>query len=276
MSRTKSMLALAAGAVLAGSAAQASVTPLPTLVFRNIPSNGPETGQPSPSATSNAVDVIQAGALTDDPSLSNFCTYDIQVVVVTPSSTQQDRWASGDLRAKLTTGMFYIPPDQDANFLQAAGTRNAVGARYLQVDTFVDVPSFNATRSAGSILGRSKFAPTTQTTEIFPSNGSNLLDPADPNGTAFVPANDMMLVDVGWGDVNAANQGSTANGTFTIARLTVKKGSTGTFIGRVGSLLDPNNPITFTYILGGGVIPEPTSVALMGLGLGAVALRRRK
>jgi len=249
MSRTKSMLALASGTVLAGTAAQASVTPLPNLVLVSPP--------------------YTAGQLADDPSLSGFCTYDIQVVV--SSATAQDRWASADLRAQLSPGgMFYIPPTTDSNGLQIPAVRNATGTRYLQVDTMVDVPIFNATRT--TILGKSTFAPASQSGTVFPSNGSNF-HIGDPNGTVFEPANDMTLVDAAWGDVNANLQPAGSNGTFTIARLTLKLGSQGTFIGRVGSTANPSNPVTFTYVL---VTPEPTSVALMGLGLGAVALRRRK
>src|SRR5439155_26597977 len=120
--------------------------------------------------------------------------------------------------------------------------RNGTGSRYLQVDTFVCVPVFNATR--GGILGKSKFAPASQGYEVFPSNGSNFHESSDPNSTGPPPANDMMLVDVAWGDASAINQAAGSNGTFTIARLSVKFGSQGTFIGRVGSTLDPSNPIT--------------------------------
>lgn len=266
MSRTKSMLALASGAVFAGAAAQASVTPLPgpTLVGMTPYAGTVGTGQTGTNL---------GGAATDDPSLNTppgWCTYDIQVVV--SSATGQDRWASADLRASLGAGgMFYIPPAQDSNALQIPAVRNAVGSRYLQVDTMVMVPIFNATRT--TILGKSTFAPASQNGVVFPSNGANFPDANDPNGTAFEPANDMRLVDVAWGDVNAAQQPAGSNGTFTIARLTVKSGSTGTFLGRVGSTANPSNPVSFTYVLG---IPEPTSVALMGIGLGAVALRRRK
>jgi hypothetical protein len=263
MSRTKSMLALASGAVFVGSAAQASVTPAPSLLLLAPP----YTGTVGAGVTATNL----GGAATDDPSLtSGWCTYDIQVIV--SSATGQDRWASGDLRAKLAPGgVFYIPPAGDSNGLQIPAVRNATGSRYLQVDTFVDVPIFNATRT--TILGKSTFAPASQQGTVFPSNGANFPDANDPNGTAFEPANDMTLVDVAWGDVNAASQTAGSNGTFTIARLTVKVGSTGTFIGRVGSTGAPSSPVSFTYILG---IPEPTSVALMGLGLGAVAMRRRK
>jgi len=263
MSRTKSMLALASGAVLAGSAAQASVTPVPTLV----PVAPPYAGTVGSGATATNL----TGAATDDPMLpAMWCTYDIQVVV--SSATGQDRWASADLRAQLSPGgMFYIPPSSDSNGLQIPAVRNATGTRYLQVDTMVMVPIFNATRT--TILGKSTFAPASQVGTVFPSNGSNFPDANDPNATAFEPANDMRLVDVAWGDVNAAGQPAGSNGTFTIARLTFKVGSSGTFIGRVGSTGNPSNPVSFTYVV---VTPEPTSVALMGLGLGAVALRRRK
>jgi hypothetical protein len=270
------MLALAAGTVITGTAAQASVLPLPNLVQVLVPSVG-------------ANPTVQAGAATDqtaanaaDP-LSNYCTYDIQVVVTTPSASQQDRWASADLRAQLGAGMFYIPPNNpgdpttpvDNNYLQAPGLRNLPGQRYLQVDTMVMSPIASASR--GGVLGKSTFAPATQPGEIFPSNGANFLDPADTNNTTFLPANSMMLVDVAWGDSTAGTQPAGSNGTFTIARLTVKVGTNGTFIGRVGSTLNPSNPVSFTYVLGGvAVTPEPTSVALLGLGLGAVALRRRK
>ena len=55
MSRTKSMLALAAGSVFAGTAAQASVTPLPNLVQVAVPSGtGTYVQQGSPSAGGTA------------------------------------------------------------------------------------------------------------------------------------------------------------------------------------------------------------------------------
>jgi hypothetical protein len=267
------MLALATGAVFISSAAQASVIPLPNLVPVSVPSGTPYSntnGQPAPFTQFYSPTIV-AGSATDDPNLPTYCTYDIQVVV--SSASGSDRWASGDLRAQLGAGgMFYIPPGAfgtDSNYLQLPATRDAVGSRFLEADTMVMSPLSNATR--GGILGKSKFSPASQVGAVFPSNGSNFLD---ANGTAFEPANDMTLVDVAWGDAQAVSQALGSNGTFTIARLTVKAGSTGTFVGRVGSTLDPSNPVTFSYVL--GVVPEPTSMALLGLGLGAVALRRRK
>jgi len=258
------MLALAAGTVFAGSAAQASVTPLPNLVLVASPSSTgayAQTGSPS-------VGGLQG---TDDATLSGYCTYDIQVVV--SSATAVDRFSSADLRAQLGSGgMYYIPPNSDSNFIQPTTTRNAVGKRFLQVDTMVMIPSSS---SGIGIFGKSAFAPSGVTTPTMPSNGSNFLDPNDPNQTTFEPANDMSLVDAAW--TTSVPNNTPTTGTFTIARLTIKNGATGTFIGRVGSLLTPSSPVSFTYFLGGvAVTPEPTSVALLGLGIGAVALRRRK
>ena len=173
MSRTKSMLALATGAVFVGSAAQATVTPVPG----SAPGSGTGFVLVNPPYT--------AGQLADDSNLANFCTYDLQVIV--DSSAGQDRWASADLRAQLAPGgMFYIPPAGDSNQLQLPSVRNATGSRYLQVDTFVDVPVFNSSRT--TILGKSKFAPAAQSGIIFPSNGSNFHVGGDPNNTNFEPA----------------------------------------------------------------------------------------
>jgi hypothetical protein len=228
-----------------------------------------------PSATANPQ--TSAGALSDDPSLANYCIYDIQVIV--SSASGQDRWASADLWALLGVGgSFYIPPSSggvptDSNYLQAPGVRNLAGQRFLQADSMVMSPVGSASR--GGILGKSTFAPASQSGAVFPSNGSNFFDANDPNGTAFEPANDMRLIDVAWGDATALLQPASSNGTFTIARLAIKSGSAGTFIGRVGSTLTPSQPVSFTYIVD-PAIPEPASALLVSLGLGAIALRRRK
>jgi hypothetical protein len=272
------MLAIAAGTVVAGAAANASVTPLPNLTLVT-PAPTQTTGTPALTST----------AQVDDPGLSGYCTYDVQVVV--SSASGPDHWASGDLRAQLGGGgKFYIPPGApfefdsdgnpgvfqavDQNFYQPSGNR-AAPKRYLNADTMIVLPVSTA-GSNGNILGKSAYAPASETGVTFPSNGSNFLTAFNTtDNTTFRAANSMDLVDVAWGDTGAASNNAT-NGTYTIARLTVKVGSQGTFLGRVGSTLNPTQPVSFTYILGGGVIPEPTSVALLGLGLGAVALRRRK
>jgi len=256
MSRGKSILALAAAASLAGSVSDASVIPAATSVFQWT--TVPHTAE----------------QLADDPNLANYCTWNFQVVV--SSATAQDRFASADIRMNIgPIGKFYIPPSNDSNSLQIPSVRNTIGQRYLQVDTMVNVPIFNATRT--TVLGKSAFAPFTQVGAVFPSNGSNF-HVGDPNGTTFEPANDMTMIDVAWGDINALNQPAASDGTFTIGLLTISKNwlpyfGSGYMLGRLGSTGNPSNPTSFTIFFFG---PDPASVAIMAAGLGALALRRTK
>jgi len=244
MSRTKalSILAGAVGTVLTSSAHAAMV-----VTYAQVP------------LSSTAL----TGATTDDANLNNYDVYDLQVIL-----TNGSQFSSGDVRAKLSTGKFYIPPANDQNVPQTL--RNTAPNRYLKADNMVIAPNF---KTGTTVLGASKFSPTPSAGAVFPSNGSNFFDPADPDGTATLPANDQMLVDAAWGPPLPAT--TIADGTYTIARLVVTKNAVGTVTSRAGTLADPGNPITFTFAIG-GVTPEPTSIALMGLGLGAVALRRRK
>src|SRR5439155_7496821 len=90
----------------------------------------------------------------------------------------------------------------------------------LQYDTFVTGPKF----SSPAILGRS-----------YLSAG------------AGDPVFSSTQVDVAWGDLI-----NTGAGTFTIARLTMSSGATGTVQGRVASISRPNNPSLFSFNLSGG------------------------
>jgi len=138
------------------------------------------------------------------------------------------------------------------------------------MDTVVMSPVFDATR--GAIVGKSVFAPASQAGPVFPSNGSNFVDPNDPSGTTFLPANSMDIVDVAWGDNQAAFYSDNADGTFTIARLSIHVGAFFVLQGRVTSSLDPSHPSTFVI----SDLPEPASVGVLAVSIGAVALRRRR
>jgi len=207
---------------------------------------------------------VDPGALADDPSLANYDVYDLQVNI-----SAGDRFTTADLHAPLSNGTYYIPPANDANKVASAAARNTVGLRYLRDDTFVCTPLFDSEHT--SILGRSTLAPTSQIGEVFPSNGSNFEDSSDPNGTTFLPANSMMLVDVAWDDFNANMRSYPTPANYTIARLTVLKGSTGTASGRVLGLQQIGVPISFSF-----VIPEPSAVTLFAAAIGAIALQRRR
>jgi uncharacterized protein (DUF2141 family) len=127
-----------------------------------------------------------------------------------------DDWASGDLKLTLSGGTFYIPASSDSDHAQASSWSTKPN---LQYDTFVTGPKF----STPLILGRSYL-------------------------TGFGdPVFSSTQVDVAWGDLI-----NTGAGIFTIARLTMSSGATGTVQGRVASITKPNNPTTFSFNLSGG------------------------
>jgi len=242
------MLAAAVGSALIGSASYAAIAP----VFVKIATD-PE-------------------ALIDNPALANYDVWDLQV-----SISGGDKWAAADLRAQLSSGTFYIPPTKDSNLAPGATDRNTVGTRYLRDDTFVGRPGGTAAApgfplgTLVNVLGRSGRAPTTDPdVPTFPSNGTNLQNPDTGENE---PANSMRLVDISWGDTGAATRAPTDN-IFTIARLTVTKGAVGTVLGNMKSTSSPSTDNFYTFAF--PPVPEPTSIALISLGLGAVALRRRK
>jgi len=252
------MLAAAVGAAMTSSAAFATI-----------------------SATTLVVVPTDTGALADDPSLAQYTVYDLKV-----SISADDHWASQDLYGQLYGNfMYYIPPSLDGNVAPSIANRNGATTKYLRDDTFVGAPGApggtnngfpNGTRP--SILGSSsRKTPAPDGIATFPSNGSNF---TNPDTGEFEPANSMQLIDVSWGDTGAST--NTVTGLVTIARLTVKGtvGQTvdgmpnvgGKIVGNVKSTGSPSTNNFYTFYI---PIPEPTSIGLMGLGLGAVALRRR-
>jgi hypothetical protein len=148
---------------------------------------------------------IKSAAITADSNLNNYQTYDLQVTV-----TGDNDWASGDLKAVLSTGNFYVPSSSNSNTAQ----KGQWGAKpNLEFDTFVTAPNFDNPIILGSY-----------------SPGSN---------SAVMTSTECNIV---WGDF--ANTGA---GTYTIARLTMSKTAVGTIEGRVGNPQDPNNPKYFSY-----------------------------
>jgi hypothetical protein len=206
---------------------------------------------------------ISAQALADDPNLANYRSWDLQVGL--PAG---DKWVAADIRALLTSGKFYIPPANDSNVIQPS-LMNNLGTRYLQFDTMVMRPILDP---GAQILSGSVFSPPPHNPE-FPSNGSNLKDPNDPNGTMFLPANDQMLVDALYFDPQASSETYPTPATYTVARLTFLNGASGTLQVRFQDTQSPSDPVRFTFI-----IPEPSTgvIATLGAALLGIAIRRRK
>lgn len=160
----------------------------------------------SGSVTAKLVPVtISSAAKSADSNLNNYVSYNLQVTV-----TGDNDWASGDLKAVLSTGNFYVPSSGNSNTAQP----NAwASKRNLEFDTFVTAPDFSNPIILGSY-----------------SPGSN---------QAVMTSTELNIV---WGDF--ANTGP---GTYVIARITATDNAVGTIEGRVGNPQDPNNPQYFSY-----------------------------
>jgi len=167
-----------------------------------------------------------------------------------------DDWSSGDLLANTANGATFYNNATGGNQPNSALWPFLPAAEF---DTFVTGPNFGSV----TVLGRFN-PPGGAGTEVF--------GPAETN--------------VSWGDTINNSAGL----TFTAARLTLTNvpngltvspglasgaGVYGTVQGKMGSTGDPLNSPSFAFTIS-TPIPEPTSAAVMGLGLGAVALRRRK
>jgi len=138
---------------------------------------------------------IDAAALTADPSLANFKSYDLQVTV-----TGTNRWTAAQLLIKLKTGAFYLP----TGATQAPQEISWATDPKLKFHNFVSASGFDNP----TILG-----------------GAQSGQPATINAKEF---------SIAWGQI-----GSTATGTFTIARITIRNGSTGALNGKTGSFEQP-------------------------------------
>jgi len=261
------MLATAAAAALTSSAAFASISVV---------------GMTPVAISANAItdSKINQGHGTLD--LSNYAAYDLQV-----SISADDKWAAADIRATLngSPGVFFAAQPSDGQYSISFKTGSAPN-RFLPFDTALMFPG---PVGGFSPLGSSSLKPGgADSTATFPSNGTNQATGVDSNGdpTAYAPANDQRILDAAWGNTSASSGPS--GGIFSIARLDLPKAPAGydwrptsagaldwaRVAGKVKMLSDANAQVPYSFFL--VPVPEPTSIALMGLGLGAATLRRRK
>jgi len=239
---------------------------------------------------------ISANAITDAKvdqghgtvNLANYSSYDLKVSI---SST--DHWAGQDARVELISApgtLFAAQPGTGQYGNGDFKTSSSAPTRYLASDTAMMYPGpaggFKALGSSSLKPGGADGTPT------LPSNGFNTTTGVDPDTgdpTSFAPANDQRILDASWGDTGAASGPN--NGLFSTLRITLPTAPAGyawtdvapasqsqiwaQVRGQVKELSDANYRGNYAFYLA-APIPEPTSIALMGLGLGAATLRRRK
>jgi len=132
------------------------------------------------------------------------------------SVSSGDDWGGANLKATLSSGNFYVPPSSNSNVSQQSLWQFKAN---VQFDTFVTAPNFTSPVVLGATTGSN--------TAVFNSN----------------------TTDVVWGTL-----GNFGAGTFTVARLTIKNGSTGSVKGYVTHQGNANDKINIPglSILGGG------------------------
>lgn len=123
---------------------------------------------------------ISQAALTADPSLANFQTFDLKV-----TTTGADDWLSGDLYIVLKKGSLYLPSGHSNTAQQSLWGSNPK----LQFDTFVTAPNFTSPIVLGSSHSGSQ-------TAVFTST----------------------VIDVAWGDIATTAAGTYTVARFTLTK----------------------------------------------------------
>jgi hypothetical protein len=244
MQRSK-FTAIAAAAFLAGAVGVQSAEATSTSI-RSVP---------VALATENGVS--GANAIIDDPALAGRVFNALTVSVPAGSD-----WTNTDIRIDLTTGTVYNAfsnPDVDTEGDPVPALFTTPGSRQGAFDTFVNSkPGTNGRVRSASVLGK------------INADGSAGLLPA--LGLSGSHSN---VVGVAYGNLVAAE-----DGTFQVGQFVLSGDATGTFFGRTYATDDAGLPGGFrTFqgnIVGGVMVPEPTSMASLLLVGGGLLLRRRR
>jgi len=200
------------------------------------------------TVTFNLVDTnasSQPTAVANDPRLANSVTYDMVV-----ATNGGDDWLSAEIHGVAGNGAtYYDSNSNDSNFMQSAFWGFVPQLRF---DTALG-PNGNGNNV--TILGAFQGGP-----------GGG---PSGSSVSTFSGSNHTV-----W-DMDVGDTETTTNTSFTLYRFTIlNAGATGTYFNLDGNVSSTNvSQQTFHFQL---PVPEPMSAGMLALGLGAVALRRRK
>jgi hypothetical protein len=209
---------------------------------------------------------ISAAAIAADPNLANFRTYDLQV-----TQSGSDHWAGTDLRVGLESGKFYVPPTNDQRWAKSNLWTLFPNLAY---DTFITSPDSLANPSSADGTP----APGSHLIVLGEASYPTLGTPGAP-GTMPDATNDKTKIDIAYGDLYVT-QSTFGDGTNTVARLTVSNDAVATVGGRVTGTHTVNGTRVDSFYFPAAfritAVPEPTTLGALTLGLGALAVRRRK
>jgi hypothetical protein len=207
-------------------------------------------------ATENGVS--GANAIIDDPALAGRVFNALTVSV--PAGAD---WLNADIRIDLTTGTVYNAfsnPDVDTEADPVPALFGAPGSRQGAFDTFVNSkPGTNGRVRAATLLGK------------INADGSAGALPA-----LGLSGSHSSVVGAAYGNLVSAE-----DGTFQIGQFVLSGDATGTFFSRTYATDDAGLPGGFRVfqgnIVGGVMVPEPTSLAgLLAVGGGLLLRRRRR
>jgi hypothetical protein len=243
MQRSK-FTAIAAAAFLAGAvgvqSAEASSTSIRSVPVLTATENG-QTG---------------ANAIVDDPSLANRVFNAVTVSV----PTGQD-WTNSEIRITLTSGTIYNAfnnPDVDTEGDPVPALFAGAGSRQGAFDSFVNSkPGTNGRVRSATLLGTLN--------PDFTAGGLPVIGLSGAHST---------VASVAWGNTVGGE-----DGTFQVGQFTLSADATGSFFGRTYATDQPGGAFHVFQgaVVGGVMVPEPTSLAgLLAVGGGLLLRRRRR
>lgn len=169
-------------------------------------------------------------------------------------------WTNSLIRIQLTTGTVY-------NAINAAGTEASPNAAIWTIPTLRNGPYDSFVNSKG--LGATPDTNPQPATILGTVNSDGSPGPTPAIGLNI---NGAQLVSAQWGNTTGGE-----TGTFSVGRFTLSADATGTFFGQSFDSSGGGAGVSFSgnIVAGAMVVPEPTALGLLGIGLAGTVARRR-